>query len=62
MNRIKIILMTVGVGFIGFNLFAYFLKYDIRNSLSDFIQIEIPLNNKVQYSFDEGMAEYVNSI
>jgi UDP-N-acetylglucosamine 4-epimerase len=37
-------------------------KGDIRDSLADISKIERLLNYKVQYSFDEGMAEYVNSI
>jgi len=35
---------------------------DIRDSLADISKIQNLLNYKVQYSFDEGMAEYVESI
>ncbi len=35
---------------------------DIRNSLADISKIESLLNYKVQYSFDEGMDEYVRTI
>ena len=35
---------------------------DIRDSLADISKIERLLNYKVQYSFDEGMAEYVDTL
>ena len=35
---------------------------DIRDSLADISKIETLLNYKVQYSFDEGMGEYVATI